>query len=362
MNAGSCAQMTNEEFKNAMLRGQGRCVYALQYDCKKYFNEVMWACENEISYDPQCGSHSEYTYKLISPYEDKTPFLNALLKSFENAVSDGGWKVLYLAEILNYFSLDGSKTAKDALWGKYHRLLNFLREIKIVPEGLLPQRDDFDSLCEIIIGNYDDVHKIAADIGELFLNSSVFDVYDFEWSYLSKVKKFITELSVDAERDERIAVYVKKAQEYEEEERRRAREHKRSLTDGVSSELSKIRENANQEEQDYIHKLIYNYPETNRDELVQAVKEIKVDFQDSTDWHSVQSDILDMEENGVHMPPELLLFIYGSTFCARCRNRAVQIIIDRGLFTEELAHECLNDSESDTAQLAYKWLKCRNKI
>lgn len=67
-----------------MLRGQGRCILSAHENPDKYYDTVLWACSNIVSYNPQCkGTHSEYIYDLINYYVDTEPFFETVVKSFE---------------------------------------------------------------------------------------------------------------------------------------------------------------------------------------------------------------------------------------------------------------------------------------
>ena len=70
--------MTKKEFKEAMLRGLGRCVIAVRQEPEKYRDLVLWACKRNYAYDAQSeGTRSWYTYTMADAYPDKETFLNA---------------------------------------------------------------------------------------------------------------------------------------------------------------------------------------------------------------------------------------------------------------------------------------------
>ena len=47
--------MTKREFKEAMMRGLGRCILELDEteDAEKYREIVLWGCTHNLSYDTQ---------------------------------------------------------------------------------------------------------------------------------------------------------------------------------------------------------------------------------------------------------------------------------------------------------------------
>ncbi len=66
--------MTKKAFKEAMLRGLGRCVWAVRQEPKKYRDLVLWACRRNIAYDAQCeGTRSWYVYTMANCYADVEP-------------------------------------------------------------------------------------------------------------------------------------------------------------------------------------------------------------------------------------------------------------------------------------------------
>lgn len=346
------SEMTEKEFKQAMLRGRGKCIFAALENPQKYFECVLWACENEVSLDPQCGSHSFYIYNLIRCYDDREPFLNAVLKSFENTRSDGGWKMLYLAELLNQFSDDGSERAKNALWDKYEFLLRTLTEISRAPDGIFPERDDFAMLCVVLAGDSKTAFKFAKDIGKLFRQNPIYSGDDFDWLYESKIKKFMSKIEHAAINDCDLACFVKAMRAFEDElnkmiSNRQAEVHKsEEESESENKRLKSKRQDDCQLPKD-------------EKEFVRFVKDIKVDFEETTDWHSVHCDVIGMCIDGYKVPAELLYYIYETTYCAECRNHAFGQLSRRRLLTEEMARECAYDCNEDTARLAVAWLKRR---
>lgn len=98
--------MTQKQFKEALLRGQGRCLQAAKSNPTKYYSIVLWACSHAVAFDAQCeGTRAWFVYQLISFYEEREPFLKAAISSLQKAKSNGGWKVLYLAELLYHLQV-----------------------------------------------------------------------------------------------------------------------------------------------------------------------------------------------------------------------------------------------------------------
>lgn len=219
--------MTQKQFKEALLRGQGRCIQAVRSDPAKYYSVVLWACSHTVAFDAQCeGTKAWFVYQLISCYQDKKPFLDAAITSLQKTKPDGGWKILYLAELLNYFAIDGEQTAEDALWDKYDALYCALLRKKKSPEGVFPERDDFAMICQVLADSKEAMVKIAEDIGRLFLSKEFYDGGNFDWLFDSKAKRYMGMLKKTAQNSVNIAAYLQRHEAYEEELVQR-REHRR---------------------------------------------------------------------------------------------------------------------------------------
>ncbi len=99
--------MTQKQFKEALLRGQGRCVKAVREKPERYRKVVLWACSHEVAFDAQCeGSKSWFVYQLILAYPDRTPFVENAIESLDKAKSNYGWKMSYLAELVGLMAED----------------------------------------------------------------------------------------------------------------------------------------------------------------------------------------------------------------------------------------------------------------
>ncbi len=207
-------KMTKKQFKEALLRGRGRCMNAILDAPEKYYTVVLWACSHEVAFDAQCeGSRSWFVYQLISCYQEKTAFLEAAITGLKNTKSDGGWKMLYLAELLSYFAEEGEELAKEAMWSKYEELYAALMARKRLKAGVFAERDDFAMLCQVLAGEKDSLLKIAEDIGRLYRERPFYDAFD--WLYDVKARRYIKTLKKRAQKSKNIAEYLRVEQEYE---------------------------------------------------------------------------------------------------------------------------------------------------
>ena len=420
--------MTEKEFKEALLRGQGRCILAARENPEKFYNEVLWACSNEVAFDAQCeGTRSLFVYEIINCFEDKTPFLNAVINALKNSKSDGRWLTLYLAELLGFFADDGYEEAFEALWEKYEELYIHILKTEEQPDGVFNERDDFENIALVLSDRKKYFFRIAEDIGKLYVEKPFLDGGDFDWLWASKGKRRIRGLEKLAKKSTYIAEYLRASLEEEREykemllARRKDSEMPLRLRvkmnkDNAVSEavqnylsqtdaderakalknfcisaypgdpapilkdaksdneelrfaalyaLSKIRHPAVREfaeknlEKDLENALpifIKNYTPADTSFLVEKVKSVPVDFEDSTCWHHIFSTVIGMAFDGLKAPAELLYYIYEMNYCSNCRWSTLRQMRRRRLLTDEILQECLYDHNDDIRKLAAKKL------
>jgi hypothetical protein len=193
--------MTEKQCKEALLRGQGRCLQAVRQDPEKFRNVVLWACSHLVAFDPQCeGCKSVFVYELICCYEERQSFVDALVESLRKSKSNGGWKTLYFAEVLSHFAAEGYLDARQALWEKYEALYAVLLKKKRRPEGIFPERDDFAMICQVLGQEKTAMIRIAQDIGRLYTTTDLYDGTDFDWLFDSWGKTFRRTLDARAKK------------------------------------------------------------------------------------------------------------------------------------------------------------------
>ncbi len=235
--------MNQKEFRQNLLRGRGCCVQAVKQDPQRCRKQLLWACTHELAYDPQCeGTRSTYLYRMLECCPDPTPFLDALIGKFQKLQSDGGWMVLYLAEILSCFAMDGSDRAWEALRDKYDQMYRALKGRKRRPRTLtFPLRENFEQLCVVLCWDDENLAAIAQDLGRLFRENSLYDCGDFEW-FWSLAKERLDMLREQAEENPDIAYFIQAgeamAQEYAETDAKRAalRKSWRKVREGDAQE------------------------------------------------------------------------------------------------------------------------------
>ena len=105
--------------------------------------------------------------------------------------------------------------------------------------------------------------------------------------------------------------------------------------------------------------LIKNYQEQDAPLLERLVTQIPVDFDETTGWHGIHLDVLNMVDDGLKAPAALLRHIYTTTYCSSCREHALRQMGKRRLLTDEILQECLFDSNSDICAYAERCLRRR---
>ncbi|MDE6925493.1 MAG: hypothetical protein K2P59_09595 [Acetatifactor sp.] len=114
--------MTKKRFREAMMRGLGRCILELDQmeDVEKYREIVLWGCTHDLSYDTQCeGTRAWYMRELIRRFPDEKPFVDTVIRKLSQYRSKGGWEFSHYCELLSRFAWEGNRPAFSALWKKY---------------------------------------------------------------------------------------------------------------------------------------------------------------------------------------------------------------------------------------------------
>lgn len=168
--------MTQQEFRQAMRRGLGRCVLAVQADPERYRDEVLWTCSHPISLDAQCEEVSVwYVWQLVCGYRDRQPFLRAAITALEEAKPAESQQVMYLAELLGMFAQHGYKRAAAALKKKYTEIYDLLMTMDCPEDDFQPENDSFVELCRARAVDVRSFLSIAGDIGRLLLTRSGYE-------------------------------------------------------------------------------------------------------------------------------------------------------------------------------------------
>lgn len=101
--------------------------------------------------------------------------------------------------------------------------------------------------------------------------------------------------------------------------------------------------------------LLANYKPDIKELLLKELYSLKVDYDDSSDWHSIGMKILSVKEMGVKLPKEFFIYVYETTLCSSCRGYALDEMKRRRLITRELIEECRYDSNIDISKYANRY-------
>ena len=93
--------------------------------------------------------------------------------------------------------------------------------------------------------------------------------------------------------------------------------------------------------------LLCNYTPEDKQFLLDALGELKVTYDNQSDWHHIGFKILDLFGKERDLPKEFLLYIYNTTLCSCCRRSAVLALDKRQWLTEDIIKECRFDSNKD---------------
>ena len=185
--------MTQKEFKHDMQRGLGSCVVELKKaeNVERFMPIVLWGCARDMAYDAQSdGCRSFYLYELITHFADKTPFIDIVEKRLYLCMRSAGWEFAQDCEILECFASDGDLRSWDILRTCYKKLRKILQgKRKQTESGRLPVAENFEHLCNAILGVfYEEKERVARlyqyfvnDMGMLIKNNALYSADSFCW-------------------------------------------------------------------------------------------------------------------------------------------------------------------------------------
>ena len=174
--------MKKHEFKQAMVRGLGRCVVAAQQDPDRYRDSILWACQRDIAYDTQCeGTRAWYVYMLACAGPDREPFVRAAAEALERCRPEKDRDLAHLSELLMLFARDGHDLAGQALEGKYRQLLTALRERqgRSGRGRVFYELAALEQLAVVLTEDRSSFLRIARDLGRLYREKPWMEDGDF---------------------------------------------------------------------------------------------------------------------------------------------------------------------------------------
>ena len=205
--------MTKKEFKEAMLRGLGRCVIAVQNNPERYRNMVLWACKRDFAYDAQIeGTRSWYVYTMVNCYADKAPFIGTAANALKKHRSSGEWDLLHLSELLMFLAMDGDASARIAVEEKYQEIFSALLARKCRPNRVFHELEDLEQLGLVLSVDRASFLQIAKDFGRLYREKGYLCDGEFEWFFSSKGSRYQKTLERAAQKDEDLACFLEREQ------------------------------------------------------------------------------------------------------------------------------------------------------
>jgi len=227
--------MTKKEFKAAMSRGLGRCVYAVRQEPEKYRDIVLWGCRGNIAYDAQSeGTRSWYVYTMANCYPDKETFIGAAAEALRKYRPRGGWDLLHLSELLMFFAMDGYESARLTLENKYQEILAGMLARKKRRDGVFHELSDLEQLGLVLAVDSKSFLRVAGDFGRLYRDKNYLYDGDFAWFFADKGSRYRKTMEAAARKNENIACFVRREQADVDAQEEQRQQRKESLPDNLA--------------------------------------------------------------------------------------------------------------------------------
>ncbi len=373
--------MNSRRFHHDLIRGLGSCVLAVQADPARWFDQVLWACGREISYDPQCnGTHAEYLMEMIACYDDWTPFFDAVYPCVCRYYHHPGWKFDYCANLLALMAAAGYAPAQDAIETIRSELLALLRTAtrRDIPFSF-PAWENYEHMTVVLLTGKPDGERAAfcrcvfRECGALLRENPALSDW---WSWNDWFRCVAEDLlgaenfrAVLDEEDPDIARYRAAVLELEAEREKNRAERERDGTAEAARRRIRARSNlsytpceedrasalrqlaAGEQRGEAVSLLLKNYRPEDEAILLRTVRALPF-RREAGDWHAVIMSVNDELDKGVPLPDSLLLYLYRENLCDTCRRHLVEHIAARGLLTPPLREECLHDSNDEVVSIA----------
>lgn len=109
-----------------------------------------------------------------------------------------------------------------------------------------------------------------------------------------------------------------------------------------------------------IQMLIPNYTRDDKSQLLSALRRLKVDYRDESGWHGIGLHILEAFNRKIQLPRECLLYIYETSLCSCCRERAVRHLAKHRWLTADKLEECRHESNGDIAAYVNRYYSLKD--
>ena len=104
-----------------------------------------------------------------------------------------------------------------------------------------------------------------------------------------------------------------------------------------------------------IKMLLCNYTPKIKHLLLTELSEIKIDYEDTSDWHSIGGKILNVCDQNIRLPKEFFIYIYNTTLCSCCREYAIRALMKKRWLTREIIEECRYDSNDKISEYVNRY-------
>lgn len=170
----------NQKFLRSLKRGLGRGILEIRNaaDKTQYFDEVLWCCLHDITYDYQVeGTKGLYLYTAICETGNKEYFEDQIIKKY--SLSTHEQYNIQSSEVLLQFALNGSKAAKDALWQRYDKILALLSRYR----NRYNESREWEDLAIRLtrVDGISVVKKYITDIASLMKKGKELEKLDIDW-------------------------------------------------------------------------------------------------------------------------------------------------------------------------------------
>lgn len=185
--------MTQLEFRKALRKGRGLCVYALEDAAalRRFKGTVLWACSKDLCVDAQSeGTRARFLADIVGCYPDKLPFVEMCERTIQRNWNCRDWVFQQSSELLGLLALDGNRDAYAALLRSFGGLVrheqNQNRDSVTIQakENAMSLLAEIIPLCRITA----DQVLIAKGIRRLFSVGSGFDA-EFRQELLEIAKR-----------------------------------------------------------------------------------------------------------------------------------------------------------------------------
>jgi len=184
--------MTKIAFRNDFLRGLGSALIELRScaDPTPFHDIILYGCLHNTTYDMQCeGDRGWYLHQAAKLSGNEMAIEDAVCQKFFRIGKDV-WLFDQLTSILYHFAVNGSETARNALYRQYDNMSSELSRKRKFEQTCL-RRDMFDWLCVWLtsLDGWGAFKKIVGDLSEILLPKNA-EFFFSDWFYSNSESKF----------------------------------------------------------------------------------------------------------------------------------------------------------------------------